>query len=90
MRHIDFKLNDTNKDSKGKNSSDLHQDISALYMDKQNDYNMLYVQHNHIVDIDNHDRQIPFNELEIVDFIRDGNDGFTRGNPNRRNRMSVI
>lgn len=61
------------KIQKGKNSFDLHQDISVLYMDKQNDYNMLYVQHNHIVDIDNHDRQIPFNELEIGEFIQDGN-----------------
>jgi hypothetical protein len=37
----------------------LHQDIFFLYMDMHIYYNILCVQHNHIVDIENLDKKIP-------------------------------
>jgi hypothetical protein len=41
----------------------IHRNISFQYTDEHNDRNNLYVQHNHIVDIENLYKQNPF-ELE--------------------------
>ena len=47
----------------------LHRDIFFLYMGMHIDYNILYVQHNHNVDIDNLDKQIPLKYKKIMNIF---------------------
>jgi hypothetical protein len=84
MRFNNFKLQKLNDEFILKKLNNIHRNIFFQYMDEHNDHNILYVQHNHIVDIENLYKQNPF---EIILYLIKFDCVFTKEYLHKLNRM---